>query len=69
MGIDILDLIKRPVGRPKKPEAKRHRLSVRMSDDLSHTLDGLVERTGKKKTDIMKEAIELYALMVKTKGE
>ena len=64
-----MDLIKRPVGRPKKSESKRHRLSVRMSDDLSNTLDGLVERTGKNKTDIMKEAIELYALMVKTKGK
>lgn len=61
--------LKRPVGRPRKAEAKRHKLSVRMSDELSYKLDSLVERTGKKKTEIMKEAIELYDLMVKTKGE
>lgn len=65
-----MDLIKRPVGRPRKNgDVKNCVISFRSNKDLRNTIDNLCERSGKSKADIMKEAVELYDLMLKTKGE
>lgn len=63
-----MPILKKRRGRPKKKGAKSHRLDVRITDDQHDILNDLTARTGKTKTDIVKEAIDLYEMMIKSKG-
>ena len=65
-----MSILKRGRGRPRKNgDVKNCVISFRSNNDLRNTIDNLCERSGKSKADIMKEAVELYDLMLKTKGE
>lgn len=62
-----MSILKRGRGRPSQNGGKKYRLDVRMTDDEAGILNELIMETGKTKTDIVKEALDLYSKMVRSK--
>lgn len=62
-----MGILQRGRGRPSRNGGKKYRLDVRMTDDEFSTLNELIAETGKSKTDIVKEALDLYSKMVQSK--
>lgn len=54
------DLEKRGRGRPKTGEAMNHRFLMRMDDDLHTRVGNLCNRTGLTKTDIFRQAFDMF---------
>lgn len=62
-----MGILRRGRGRPTRNGGKKYRLDVRMTDDELSVLNELIMETGKTKTDIVKEALDLYSKMVQSK--
>lgn len=52
--------IKKKRGRPLKRDAKRYRWDLRINDDQRELLDALIAKTGKTRTQIVGEALDMY---------
>lgn len=64
---DLMDekVIKR--GRPRKPDSKNRRCSLRLTDDELAYLDYISSKTDSKKSDILRKALKMYYNLEKCK--
>lgn len=54
-------------GRPKKPDSKNRRCSLRLTDDELAYLDYISSKTDSKKSDILRKALKMYYNLEKCK--